>query len=372
MQNIAVVFGGKSVEHDISIITGVGVLQNLSQGYHGVPIYIDKEGNWWTGEKLCYIENFKDFNTKKLKKCNFCPNDKRLHIYGMRRTAMYIDCVINCLHGQNGEDGSLSGVLQLSGIPETSSGVLGNAVCMDKGITKLLLRSKRVPITRFITININDYNANNSFWIRNIIRRVGLPCIIKPARGGSSIGISVANDIEQLEILLENVAKYDNEIIIEQYLPQFREINIALFEHDGNLELSSLEEVVGADKIFDFDNKYTTNTKTKRICPANIDASTKDNICKLAKKVYSICKCRGIVRIDFFVTEDKILVNEVNTVPGSMSFYLWKDFGYTFGRVLSKLIIEGKKRFVDDQKHCYKYNSNILDNLSKRDFIMNK
>jgi len=372
MKNIAVIFGGKSVEHDISIITGLGVVKNLGEAYNVLPIYISKKGTWTFGKELNNVDYFNKENKKQLKKCFFKPNDNHLYIEGFGKKKYEIDVAVNCLHGLNGEDGTVSGILQISNIPETSSGVCGNAICMDKVLSKLIMKASDIPVAKFEFFDILEFTKSKDNIIKKIKDSFGFPFIIKPARGGSSIGISVAKDEKEFSKMVNKVSKFDNKILVEEYFDNFREINLSVFGFKNEILLSSLEEVVGSSGIFDFDNKYKKKANIKRICPAELPKKIQQQILQLGEKAFKLCECKGLVRIDFFIVGDSVVLNEINTIPGSFAFYLWKNAGLTFGRLLTKLIEDSIERNNTQQNLNFEYTSNVLDGITNKDFNVNK
>jgi len=372
MKSIAVIFGGKSVEHDISIITGLGVIKNLGMEYDVVPIYVDVDNNWWTGKQLESVEFYANMDYKKLKKCYIKPNDNKLYIKGVGTKTKEIYCVVNSMHGGAGENGTISGILRNSGIPETSSGVLGNAICMDKFVAKMLMRGARIPTLKFMCVRMNGEKFDDKEFRREFGKKIGFPCILKPSNGGSSIGIAVAKNWDELDVLLTKTKEYENKIVIEKYLTDYREINISAFMLEGKIILSNTEEVILSKKIYDYDSKYAKGTTVKRVSPAVLTDTILDKIAKLTKKAYQLFECAGVVRFDYFVVNDKVLLNEINTIPGSMAYYLWKNTGYTYARLINRMIVEGVRNYTNNSKVKISRDINLLKELKENDFKMNK
>ena len=351
MENIAVIFGGKSVEHDVSILTGIGIIKNLSDRYNVVPIYIDKKGKWWTSENFkdgktffnkgaryeCYISNFEP--TLKIKK-------------GFRERTEKIDCAILAVHGGVYEGGAVQAVLELADIPYTSPDIMGSSLCMDKITCKQLLKSAGI-----LTVESKSIDEDLNF-----------PVIVKPARAGSSIGVSKVLKAENLSGAIIDAKLFDNKVLIEECLEDFRELNVSVMRVLGEIKVSCIEEITVGACVFDFEDKYIKDN-IKRIVPAKLDEKVQIKIEDIAKRVYEVLDLKGIIRIDLFLKDEDVYVNEINTIPGSLSFYLWKDKGYSFMQMLKLLIEESKREKSLKNGIHYEYESNVLDNLGKIDRI---
>ena len=372
MNNIIVLFGGRSVEHDISIITGLGVLNNISHAYHAIPVYIDKEGEWWTGDNLFNIKSFQPFTKQKLNKCTLMPNNNSLIIFtrfGKKQKPIY--CAVNCLHGFNGEDGVMSGLLQLCNIPHTSQSVLCGALCMDKTITKQILAYNKIKIVEYLKFEKNDYDKNKADILCQIDKKISYPCIIKPTKLGSSIGINVANNEWECEKNIEQALFFDNEILIEKYLAQNKELNIAVMQSENELVVSNIEEVQKSDNLYDFDKKYK-DKEMQRTIPAEIPNTLKLTIQKTATKAYKALGCSSVARFDFLYSDKTLYLNEVNTIPGSLACYLWKEPKLAFNVLIDKLIQNAVQNFAYNSKKELKYETDVLNNLVQNSFVMTK
>ena len=362
--NIAVVFGGESCEHDISIITGVQLINNMNKYlYNVIPIYIDNQGNWLTGDSLTDIDNYPD-NLNKLNKCAMIPNTKSLCILSKKSTRIKkkieLDMAFLCLHGIRGEDGTVASVFELSKVPYSSSGIAASSVCLDKVIFKYFAKGLGVNVVSGIEINEEEFLRDKASVI-NRINDIGYPLIIKPARQGSSIGISLCEDKDMFEIAIKSAFLYDKSVIIEKFLTVKKEVNVALFDNKGDYILSNTEEPLTADKFLNFDNKYRQNPggfeTIKRIVPAGISAKINDEIVGIATTVYKSLKMSGVVRFDFLIdSEDNVYLNEVNTIPGSMANYLFDKQKYPYSKLIELWISNavfrqerdsGVKRYLD-------------------------
>ena len=371
MKNVLVVFGGQSVEHDISVITGLGVLNNASKEYNLVGLYIDKNNNWWTGENLKNISSFQPFNIKRLKKCCALPDSKLLILNKFGKRVIEIYCVVNCLHGHNGEDGAMAGLLQIYGFAHTSTGVLGAAICMDKTITKQVLAYNKIKVVDYINIKKNDYTLNTKTLLKQVERKIGFPCIVKPNSLGSSIGVNVVTNAQDLCKCLDIAFSFDDEVLIEKYLQNARELNIAALYDENNIKVSNVEEVCLDSKLYEFNDKYK-NKNTKRIVPADIEEDLQQDIINQAVKAYKLLKCKGVVRFDFLYVLGALYLNEVNTVPGSLAGYLFKKPKIKYNTLITKLIEEGVTNFNKTKQLKYDFESGVLQSLTQNSFKMIK
>ncbi len=366
MKTIAVIFGGKSVEHDISIITGMQTIKNLSPAYNIIPIYITKQGEWWTGDNLKNLEFYELFNAKKLKNCFFkAPHSELFIVNKMFIKKVNINAVVMCMHGSNGEDGSLQGLLQLCNIPFTSSGVSGSAIAMDKVICKSVLKSLKIPTPRFYWFFSKEFENDKNKYITNIKRYVGFPVIVKPARLGSSVGISKCKNVQELLEAVNFASHFDNKIIVEKAIENFSEVNIACIGDGIKIECSILEKVEVKGDFLNFDDKYL-NKKVKREIDCELETNVKNQIEHYAKKAFKGCDCFGVLRMDFFIDDKgKVWLNEINTIPGSLAFYLWRKNGYTFGSMLNKLINLAIIRRDESLKLDYVFNTKAVVEFAK-------
>lgn len=339
--NVAVVFGGESCEHDISIITGVQLMKNMNNYlYNIIPIYINKQGDWLTGNGLDDLDNYPN-SLGRLLKCSFSPNSNNLYVYrknGKLKKYKYIDVVILCLHGLRGEDGVVAGVMECSKIPYTASSICASSVCMDKVVFKFFLKGLGVKVVDGYEVTENDYYLNKNY-IDEIVKKLGFPLIVKPSRQGSSLGISVCDNYEEFIESLNLAFKFDKSILVEKFLDIKKEVNVAMFEDKGEYVLSNTEEPLTLDKFLNFDDKYRQNSggfeNIKRIVPAGIDDDINNQIVDVVTKVYKSLKMFGVVRFDFLIDKDKVLyLNEVNTIPGSMANYLFDKKKYPYSKLI--------------------------------------
>lgn len=291
MKNILIVFGGNSFEHEVSIKSASNIHNYIDKTIFNVNnLYISKEGIWYE-----FDNNFKDINTSKLKK-----------IYNIIEYLKRYDLVFNIIHGYSGEDGKLQSLFELFNIKYIGPDSYSSFICMNKILTKLLLENQGIKTTNFIIFkNIKDTIKNMKF-----------PMVIKPSDGGSSCGVSIVNNIIELKRSIKEAKKYSDNIIIEEYI-KGRELECAILENNKDLVISKLGEIIVNNDIYSYEDKYVTN-KSMLITPALINYTVENSIKKIAKKAFNICKCKGLARIDFLYDEsnNKIYLNEINTLPG--------------------------------------------------------
>ena len=366
MINIAVFFGGESCEHDISIITGLQFISKLNEYlYNIIPIYIDKLGQWRVGKNLKDLDNYPD-NLGKTIKVGIVNNDSTLYkVNSKKKLTKYadIDVAVLCLHGINGEDGSISAILEASKIPYINSSIMPSSVAMDKIIFNYLCKGLGVDKIDFVDVSIDDYESDEQQIIDELIE-FGLPFIIKPSRLGSSIGISVCKSVEEINIALKQAFEYDDKLVVERYINVKKEVNIACFLNKGELVFSKTEEPINHKEILDFNQKYVSTTNgmesMKRICPANISKELELKIKSTAGLIYKKLDMFGVVRFDFIVDDnDNVLLNETNTIPGSMANYLFDEI-YNYPKLIDLLVTNALIREEKKLARKKTFESNVL------------
>ena len=367
--NVAVIFGGESCEHDISIITGVQLINNMNNYlYNVIPIYINKDGKWCTGDGLKDIDNFPN-NLGKLNMCTFIPNSDCLYVktkFGKLKKYIKIDACILCLHGLRGEDGVVAGIVESSKIPYTSSSICASSVCMDKVVFKYFAKGLGINVVDGIEITESDYYYRKEY-IDNSVVDLGYPLIVKPSRQGSSIGISVCENDNELENALNLAFKYDKSVLVEKFMEIKKEVNVAMFDNKGEYVLSNTEEPLTSDKFLNFDNKYRQNSggfeTIKRVVPAGISDEQHKLIVEMASNVYSKLKMFGVVRFDFLITQDdKVYLNEVNTIPGSMANYLFDKQKYPYSKLIELWLSNAVFRKNKEGEVLFTLDTDVLNN----------
>jgi D-alanine-D-alanine ligase len=343
---VAIIFGGKSGEHHVSLLSAASVLQAIDPSrYIPLPVGINMSGEWMLGDAaLSYIS--KHLEPDFLHKLNQFPE---IPAYTGKALPAYVhelvDVVFPVLHGTYGEDGTIQGMLEMSAIPYVGAGVLASAVGMDKAITKILFHAAGIPQAKYLSFFAFE---DRQVMIEEIESKLGYPCFVKPANLGSSVGISKANDRESLKSALTLATKYDRKIVIEEFVPA-REIEVAVL---GNNEpkVSSPGEIISSNDFYDYEAKYTSGASKMQI-PAKLSAQTLEAICEMALTAYRTVDGSGLARIDFFVRRDngEILINEINTMPGFTAFSMypkmWEHAGLSYMDLITELIELGIDRY---------------------------
>ncbi|GAA0307486.1 D-alanine-D-alanine ligase [Gracilibacillus halotolerans] len=376
---VAVIFGGVSVEHEVSVISALQAIHAMdTMKYEIIPIYISKNREWYSGEKLLEIENYKQLdqllkevdtvvleqaadNQVVLKK-----KERGLFSKGIIST---IDVVFPVVHGTNGEDGSLQGYLELLGLPYVGCDVASSAAGMDKVIMKQILRDSGVPIVDYRWFYASAWQENKEHIIQ-YADELAYPVIVKPANLGSSVGISKATNPEELEEAIDLAVSYSNKIIIEKMITNLTEVNCSVLGDYENVESSVCERVLMTDEILSYKDKYQSGGKTgdtkgmesvNRIIPADISEEATLKVKELAEKTFQLLNASGVSRIDFLLNDEgEIFVNEINTIPGSLSFYLWEPSGKNFQQLTDELIRLALKRERERQSIHFSIDSNLF------------
>lgn len=378
--NIGVIFGGKSVEHDVSIVSAQIVMESirkLEDKYTIYPIYIDKHGRFLFHESLQYMESFKsclncDFTNFNGWQIELDANEKGLKF--MKKGGMFkkgeevvIDVLFPVMHGMNGEDGTVQGMAELLNCPVTGCGVLGNAVGMDKVMMKDLLKANDVPMVKHYWFMRNEWTEKPESIYDKIEKELQYPIFVKPANLGSSIGISKAKNRKELEFAVEVAAHYDRKIIAEEGVQNLMEINCALLGNDDVIP-SLLEEPVSYTEFLTFEEKYINEGGTmkgiesKVTIPAPLDEKMTKDIQEMAVKVFKVLNCSGTSRVDFLVDQDtnKFYVNEINTIPGSLQLHLWEPSGVSGEEMVDRLIQLAIEKYEEKQTFMTLFDSDIL------------
>ncbi len=360
MKVVAVFFGGESVEHDVSLITGTLTLNSIDrQKFIPFPVYVHNDGLWYTGEELFDLDEYKNLDFKKLTRVAILGGKNEIFsVKGKRIKKLHnIAVAINCMHGERGEDGCLSGILSMCNIPIVSPGVLPSSVCMDKEFTKIFLKGIGVPCLDYVL-------AREKEDILRAEEKFSYPLIIKPTKLGSSVGVSVAKNRKEATEALRYALTFGESAIIEKCLDNFIEINCASYLcGDKKVVVSECEKPVGRTSVLTFEDKYQSG---KREFPANIDKYLSKKIKKTTEKIYLSLNARGIIRIDYFVVGEKVIVNEINTVPGSLGYYFFTDTTKGFKEILTEMISLCEREFALSTTFVKKYNTDILSGCGSK------
>ena len=390
--NIAVIFGSRSCEHDVSIISALQLIEAAkTAGFTVIPVYISREGLWYTGEALTQIETFREFNPmgKGITRVNLdvSANAGDLWAWPPQRAGLFakvpapiahIDVAIPVLHGLHGEDGTVQGLLEMANIPYASSGVLGSAVGMDKIAMKQMLRGAGYPVLDYVWLTRDQLKADREAIVERIEREIKYPAFVKPAALGSSIGVSKATNREELDKALDLAASYDRRILVEVGINNPVEINCAALGYGEDVRTSVCEMPVPStgDKFLNFFEKYLRNVGTKgessrgmkslsRVVPAPIGEELTERIQRMTKEIFKLLDCRGTVRIDFILDENVVLyVNEPNTIPGSLAFYLWQECGVSFGKLVEIMVEDALRAHADKNTNVFAFDSTILQKVT--------
>lgn len=370
--NVVVAFGGESVEHEISILSAMQVMQAMdSDRYEIIPLYIAKDGRMYSDELLKDLDLYQDLDEIQVAfaEVSMIRREDRLflissHHHFFRREVEF-DMVFPVLHGTYGEDGCFQGYCKTLRAPCIGSDVLAAGIGQDKVIMKQLLQEEGIPITPWFHVSLYQ-KLDEAFFAK--AGRLGYPLIIKPANLGSSVGIQTAQDDTQLHKALIEAFQYDHKVVVEKLLTNMKEINCSILGDEESCIASELEEVTKSDEILSYQDKYQKDGGSKgmagtcRILPANVDEETKEEIQRYAKLTFTTLQARGVARIDFLIDEDTqdIYVNEINTIPGSLSFYLWEASGIPFSKLCDQLIELARKNARREAKQIHSYASNIL------------
>jgi len=339
---VGVIFGGRSAEHEVSLVSGQSVIKALDpKKYEIIPIGITKSGQWLIGKPL------KALKSGQMKQVQIVlpPSDIKQHgliNIGKKEKSLAIDVFFPVLHGPYGEDGTIQGLLELSNIPYVGAGVLGSALGMDKVVQKQLFVQAKIPTPKFVFFKKSDWQKNHIKCRREIKKQIGFPCFVKPANLGSSVGISKAHTEKELVIALNLAFVYDQKVIVEKSIERSREIEMALLGNDEP-KASGPGEVISSNEFYDYDAKYIDG-RSKTIVPADLPLRVVNKLKVFAVKAFKVLECAGMARADFLVTKknSKIYLNELNTIPGftSISMYpkLWQASGLTYQALIDELI----------------------------------
>jgi len=379
--NLAVIFGGRSVEHEVSVISAVQAMASINkEKYNIVPVYMTKKSEFYTGEKLMDINAFKDIPAllKECTECVFVRSEGKVQLIRQKmkkfgsNVISDIDIAFPIVHGTNVEDGALQGYLQTLDLPYVGCDVLASAVGMDKFVMKILLKDAGFPVLdccRFSAYEIDRIED----CAKQVEEKFGYPVIVKPINLGSSVGISKAKDHSSLLNSMEEAFQFSDRILVEPCVVNLKEINCSVVGDSESAEASVCEEPVQAsdEDILSFEQKYVGGGKSggskgmatlKRKIPADITSEQDEFIRKTAVDAFRYLGCNGVTRIDFMIDMDtsKVYINEINTIPGSLAFYLWEPKGVKYPELLERLIQLALKRYRQCEKINYTFDTNIL------------
>lgn len=374
--NVAVLFGGRNTEHDVSIITGELIVKGLTDLGHTVfPVYVSKDGEWFLDEKLSDIDVFKDnnFDTKKFKRVNvtFVKKEGKsvLKGDGLFAKEYLVDVYFPAFHGVNGEDGSIQGLFQMLGVPYVGCGVFSSSITIDKILTKLFYQRFNIPTTKFIHFTKSEWVNSSDKIIAEIEKNLTWPVFVKPSRLGSSIGISKVKEKTDLIHSIEVALHYDDRVLVEEGVDNLLDLTVCLIGNRDNTIVSEIQQSAFSKDFFSYEDKYLNeggaqlgNAEKQIVIPAEIEDKVTEEIKSLAQEIYKLFECRGIARVDFLYdkTFNKVYANEINTLPGTIYHHLWKKSGIELGELLTKLLDYAQEEFRVNEKLTLTFNSDIL------------
>ena len=377
--NVGVFFGGRSTEHEISVISASQAMSAINKDKYDVtPIYISKQGKWFTGEALLDIANYKDIPSllKKVEEVYMAPQYGDYNLYRVKKPMFgsavltTLDVVIPVLHGTNCEDGIFEGVLETIGIPYAGCNTLSSANGMDKITMKMILQACDIPVVDYVWFTDKQWFSQRDALIEKIESKLGYPVIVKPANLGSSVGIGRAVNREQLIEKIDGAEIYSTRIIVEHMVEELQEINCSVLGDCDEYRTSVCEEPIKSGEILSYEDKYMGGSKgakgmqasQKRI-PAELPDEVTKRIQFLAGETFRVLSCHGVSRVDVIIdrSNSNIYVNEINTIPGSLSFYLWEATGIPFDKLMDTLVDLALKRKRESGMKTVSYDHNIFN-----------
>lgn len=379
--NVAVFFGGRSVEHEISVISALQAINAFdTDKYNVVPVYISKSGRWYTGPELLEVRNYRDM--KKLvasaTEVYMRPEYGDYNLYRSQGNLLgkkapvivRLDAALPVLHGSHGEDGIFEGLLETIGIPYAGCDTLSSANGMDKITMKMILDACDVPVVDYVWFTDGQWRTRREEMLDKVEKKLGYPVIVKPANLGSSVGIRKAADRAELAKAIDNAEKFSNRLIVEHMVGQLQEINCSVLGNADDCRPSVCEEPVKSGDFLSYEDKYMSGGGSKggskqgmqsseRRVPADLPAETTERIRRMACDTFSALGCHGVSRVDVMIdrADGSIYVNEINTIPGSLSFYLWEATGLSFSGLIDELM-----RLAFDRKRAQDLKTFSFDN----------
>lgn len=381
---VGVIFGGESVEHEVSIISALQAINNIDKNkYIVVPIYISKDKVWYTGKDLCDISIYNDLdkvkkNSKSVSLCKVGNEYCLLQTKGLlNKIVDKIDIAFPIVHGQNVEDGSLAGYLETVGIPYVGPNVLGASLGQDKVVMKQVFESSNIPVVDYVWFYENDYINDEEKYLRDI-KKLEYPVLVKPASLGSSVGINFVKDENEIKDAINEAFTYDDKIVVEKAVENLIEVNCSVLGDKNMQSTSVIEQVLSDNQILTYEDKYIGDSKkscvkskgmasTSRIIPARINNELAHSVSNISKDVFKVLNLSGVCRIDFLINSktNDVFVNEPNTIPGSLSYYLWEKSNIKYSELLDRLISISIKNYKDRRKKVFSFDTNILKNYNK-------
>lgn len=384
---LGVIFGSRSCEREVAIISAVQLMNAVNtEKYDVIPVYIDEKGVWYTGSALRKIETFQHFSPDKAGVEQVMLDmtagsgallaerpGKGLFGHPTRVLVARLEVCVIVMHGLHGEDGTLQGMLELADLPYTSTGVAGSAIGMDKIMMKQFFRGADLPVLPGTWYTRSMWEKDRAAIAKDVEEKLGYPVFVKPANLGSSIGVSRADDRDGLMDSLELAFDYDRRVLVEKGLDKPLELNCSVLGYDDDVQASPIEMPIvdAGDNMLDFTEKYLRNGGSKgmaslqRLLPAPIEDSLKEEIQRLSCEIFRMLDCKGVVRIDYMFdrASEKLFITEINTIPGSLAFYLWENAGVKYAQLIDRMV-QAAQRAHEDKNACnYAFTSNILSSV---------
>jgi len=380
---VGVIFGGRSVEHDVSIVTGNQVMRAFDPELtEVVPIYIDREGRWFTGDPLLDLKSYTN-EIPSLAGVSPVALSPSVQHHGLiinptpsglfaKSQLKRLDVVFPAIHGSHGEDGTLQGLLEMADIPYVGCGVMASAVANDKMMTKTVLRAAGIAVTDGISFTRAEWQNNPDAVITRIHTELHYPVFVKPVTLGSSIGIAKVSEERLLRPSIDVAANLDRRILVESAVINAIEVNCSVMGDERDMQASILEQPVSWDGYLTFEEKYLRGgdgmKSAERIIPAPIGDALTERVKQMAVDAFRAIDGRGITRIDFLIQPDSgvIFLNEINTMPGSVSFYLWQPLGMSARDVVNKLVALARDAHAEKRRSTYNYQTNLVSLTASR------
>ena len=381
-KQLGVIFGSRSCEREVSIISAVQLMRHAdTEKYDVIPVYIDEHGGWYTGEKQKDIHSYQPFQPNQAGIVRVyldmtsgsgalltTERGKGLFSREEIRAVARIDVFVVVMHGMNGEDGTLQGMLELANVPYTSSGVGASALGMDKILMKQFFRGADLPVLPSVWYTMTEFQADPGRILKETEEVLGYPVYVKPAKLGSSIGVSRAENGEELREALELAFEYDRRVLVEKGLTKPIELNCSVLGYDGEMKASPIEMPISGEDFLDFKEKYLAGGGSKgmaslhRVLPAPIEDDLRIRIQEMSKSIFRMMDCKGVVRIDYMFDRDSggLYITEINVIPGSLAFYLWENAGMPYRELIDRMVELAEKAHLDKNQANYAYTSDIL------------
>ncbi|MBE2272401.1 MAG: D-alanine--D-alanine ligase [Anaerolinea sp.] len=382
-QTVGVIFGGRSVEHDVSIVTGHQIMRAFApEQTEVVPIYIDREGRWFTGDPLLELKNYTNeipslagvvpvALSPSVQHHGLILNPTPSGIFGKSQIKR-LDVVFPAIHGSHGEDGTLQGVLEMADIPYVGCGVMASAIANDKMMTKTVLRAAGVAVTDAVCFTRSEWQANPDAILKRVYTELVYPVFVKPVTLGSSIGIAKVTDERLLRTSIDVAANLDRRVLVESAVMNAIEVNCSVLGDEREVKASVLEQPVSWDNYLTFEEKYLRGgdgmKSAERIIPAPLSDAQTERVKQMAINAFQAIDGRGIARIDFLIQKDSgmVFLNELNTMPGSLSFYLWEPVGITPRELVNKLVSLARDAHAEKRRSTYNYQTNLVSLTASR------